>query len=79
MIIITLVYEDASIGWAGSGVTILDDATHNHPIDMAEIKAHKISSRLKTKAQETAQPLPTQYSQEVSQTVTDVKPRRCLV
>ena len=27
---------------------------HNHPVDTAEIKAHKIESRLKTKAQETA-------------------------
>ena len=36
---------------------------HNHPVDMAEIKAHKIRSRLKTKAQETAQPLPTLYSE----------------
>ena len=44
---------------------------HNDPIDMAEIKAQKIRSRLKTKAQETAQPLQTLYSQEVSQVVTD--------
>ena len=52
-------------------------AMHNHPIidmHMAEIKAHKIRSRLNTKAQETAQPLPTLYSQEVSQIVTDPNP-----
>ena len=28
---------------------------HNHPVDMAEIKGHKIRSQPKTKAQETAQ------------------------
>ena len=55
-------------------ITTLDDATHNHPVDTAEIKAHKIKSRLKTKAQETAQPLPALYSQEVSQIVTDPNP-----
>ena len=46
-------------------------ATHNHPVDMTEIKVHKIRSRLKTKIQETAQPLPTLYSHEVLQIVTD--------
>ena len=61
-------------------VTTLDDAVllnkamHNHPVDTAEIKANKIRSRLKTKAQETAQPLPTLYSWEVSQIVTDPNP-----
>jgi len=61
------------------GVTTLDDAVvsnramHNHPVDTAEIKAHKIRSRLKTKAQETAQHLP-HYSQEVLQIVTDPNP-----
>ena len=30
-------------------------AMHNHPVDTAEIKAHKIRSRIKTKTQETAQ------------------------
>ena len=34
-------------------------AMHNHPVDTAEIKAYKIRSRLKTKAQETAQSLRT--------------------
>ena len=34
-------------------------AMHNHPIDTAEIKAQEIRSRLKTKVQETAEPLPT--------------------
>ena len=34
-------------------------AMHNHPVDTAEIKAHKIRSRLKTKAQETVQSLRT--------------------
>ena len=38
---------------------------------MTEIKVHKIRSRLKTKIQETAQPLPTLYSHEVLQIVTD--------
>ena len=62
------------------GVTTLDNvvvsnrAKHNHPVDTAEIKAHKIKSRLKTKAQETAQPLPALYSQEVLQVVTDPNP-----
>jgi len=54
------------------GVTTLDDAVfsnramHNDHIDMAEIKAHNIRSQLKTKAQETAQPLLTLYSQVVT-------------
>ena len=53
----------------GGMLTTLDDAVfsnramHNDSIYMAEIKAHKIRSRLKTKAQETAQPLPTLYSE----------------
>ena len=61
-------------------VTTLDDAVlsnrtkHNHPLDMAEIKAHKIKSQLKTKVQETAQPLPKLYSQEVLQIATDPNP-----
>ena len=61
-------------------VTTLNDAVvsnrakHNHPVDTAEIKAHKIKSRLKTKAQETAQPLPALYSQEVSQVVRSIQP-----
>ena len=61
-------------------MTTLDDAVvsnrakHNHPVDTAEIKAHKIKSQLKTKAQETAQPLPALYSQEVSQAVRSIQP-----
>ena len=41
---------------------------------MAEIKAHKIKSQLKAKVQETAQPLPKLYSQEVLQIATDPNP-----
>ena len=63
-----------------SGGVTLDDAVvsnrakHNHPVDMAEIKGHKIKSRLKTKIQETAQPLPALYSQEVYQVVRSIQP-----
>ena len=42
-------------------------STHNHPVDPAEVKVHKIKAKLKTKAKERVQPLPTLYSQEVSQ------------
>ena len=54
------------------GLTTLDNtivstrSTHNHPADPAEVKAHKIKAKLKSKAKETVQPLPTLYSQEVS-------------
>ena len=59
------------------GVTTLDlavasnRARRNHPVDTAEIKAHKIWSPLKTK---TLQPLPTLYSQDFSQFVIDPNP-----
>ena len=49
-------------------------AIHNHPVDTAEIKTQKFSSWLKTKAPETAHPLPTLYSQVVLQIVTDPNP-----
>ena len=55
------------------GLTTLDNtavstrSTHNHPADPAEVKAHKIKAKLKNIAKETVQPLPTLYSQEVSQ------------
>ena len=61
-------------------VPTLDDAVVTNraictiTVDTAEIKAHKIRLRLKTKAQETTQAHPTLYSQEVSLIATDPNP-----
>ena len=41
--------------------------THNHPVDTAELEAHKITAALKCKARETIQPIPTLYLNEVHQ------------
>ena len=35
--------------------------THNHPVDTAELEAHKITAALKCKARETIQPIPMLY------------------
>ena len=82
MYIINRKAQDGRIFWrcqksrqCNGGITTLGDQivsqrnTHNHSFNPAEIRVQKIKANLNKKAQETVQPIPAIYSQEVSSVV----------